>query len=333
MALTIQTKSTSRFLEPTPYLCLLTTLIVIIAAWLSIMFSQPILSSNVQVEEDEPVELKTVELKSDGLGALRINVEASIPTNRWLTYELQLVDEQGNLVASALKEAWKESGTWYEDGESGTWQEEDLIGGLDVRPTQKDAQKLTISLAVLDYTDTSGREIDQPVNFRVNINNGVIDSRYLWLGFFATSILTGLSFLAVGNSGKTAFRKWIGDSDVGERGIVGGSDNLIQVTVDVKADETCPSELDVNLWVYDGYGEEIYTCILPMTVSYITDDGEIDSAKGKVQKYFILEKRGSYRFYVEVTPDRPVDRTEIIVKEKVSTNLPIEVVIIGNLGT
>jgi hypothetical protein len=333
MALTIQTKSTSRFLEPTPYLCLLATVLVIIAAFLSIMFSQPILSNNVQVEADEPVELKTVEVKSDGLGALRIDVKASIPTNRWLTYELQLVDEQGNLVASALKEAWKESGTWYEDGESGTWQEEDLMGGLDVRPTQKESQKLTISLAVLDYTDTSGREIDQPVNFKVNINNGVIDSRYLWLGFFGTSILTGLSFLAVGNSGQTAIRKWICDSDVGERGIVGGADNLVEVTVDVKADETCPSELDINLWVYDGYGEEIYTCILPMTVKYIRDNGTIDSAKGKVQKYLILEKRGSYRFYVEVMPDQPVDRTEIIVREKVSTNFPVGFVTISDSVT
>lgn len=131
------------------------------------------------------------------------------------------------------------------------------------------------------------------------------------------------------NSGKIAIRNWIADSDVGKRGIVGGADNLVEVGVYVKADKTCPSKLDVNLWVYDGYGEEIYSCILPMYVTYIKDDGKIDSASGQVYKYFILEKRGSYRFYVEVTPDQPVERTEIIVKENISTIYEVEVVEIG----
>lgn len=326
MAVTTQTKSTSRFIEATPYLCALTVLIVMIAACLSLAFSRTLLSSNVQVEPDEPVELKTVEIKPQLFGAWRIDVKASIPRNRWLTYELQLLDEQGNLVASALKEAWNESGTWQEDGESGTWQEDDLMAGLDVRSTEGKSEKLTIALAVLDYTDTSGTEIDQPVNFKVTIKTGAIDSRYLWAGFFGTIALTILSLMAVANSGKTAIGKWIGDSDVGERGIVGGADNLVELTVDVKADETCPEKLNVNLWVYDGYGEEIYTCVLPMTVTYTKDEGTIESAKGKVNKYFVLERRGSYRFYVEVTPDQPVDRTDIIVKEKVSTICDVEVV-------
>ena len=331
MAVSIQTQSTHRFLEPTPYLCLLATLLTIAAALLSLFFSQPLVSSNVQVEADEPLALTTVQVNPKQLGALRIDVKASIPTNRWLTYELQLMDEEGNLVASALKEAWKESGTWSESGESGTWAEDDLIGGLDVRPTKTEPQKLTIALAVLDYTDTSGQEIDLPVDFKVNIKNRAIDSRYLWAGFFGTICLSVLSFVAVKGSGNTAINKWIADSDVGERGIVGGNDKLVKVTVKVKADETCPAKLNVNFWLYDGYGEEIYSSIWPIDYFATTKvNDEIKSARGSVGKYFILEKRGSYRFYVEVTPDEPVDRTEIIIKEDVRTNCKVDLVQISD---
>lgn len=331
MALSIQTQRTHRFLEPTPYLCLLATILVILAALVSLFFSQPLVSSNFQVEEEEPLALTTVQVNPKELGALRIDVKALIPTNRWLTYELQLVDEQGNLVASALKEAWKESGRWSEGGESGTWAEEDLRGGLDVRPTKQEPQKLTIALAVLDYTDTSGREIDEPVNFKVNITNRAIDSRYLWGGFFGTICLACLSFVGVTGSGKIAINKWIFDSDVGERGIVGGKDSLVKVTVKVKADETCPDKLNVNFWLYDGYGEEIYSSIWPI-VSFMrtTVNNELKSARGSVGKYFLLEQRGSYRFYVEVTPDRSVDRTEIIIKENVRTNCKVELLQVGD---
>ena len=166
--------------------------------------------------------------------------------------------------------------------------------------------------------------------YKRQIKNRAIDSRYLWAGFFGTICLSVLSFVAVKGSGNTAINKWIADSDVGERGIVGGNDNLVKVTVNVKADKTCPKKLNVNFWLYDGYGEEIYSSIWPIDVRYIRDDGKIDSAKGTVQKYFILEKRGSYRFYVEVTPDRSVDRTEIIIKENASSNWGVDLVKIGD---
>ncbi|MEB3181417.1 MAG: hypothetical protein VKL59_20635 [Nostocaceae cyanobacterium] len=157
-----------------------------------------LISGDVQVSPQQITQIQPIELKRQIIGALSIDVTAKIPNNQWLTYEIQLTDNQGKLLAGGLKQAWHESGTWYEEGESGSWQEDDLQAGLDVRAQQP--EQVTIGLAVLDYTDTSGKDINQPVLFNLNVRNGVVDTRYLWPGIIGTIILTWLSFKATPGS-------------------------------------------------------------------------------------------------------------------------------------
>lgn len=326
MPVTIRTLRSRQFIEPGPYICLLATGLVILAWLVSLYLPNTLLHKRYRVEEGEPVRLESIQLKRELIGALRIDVRAIIPDNHWVTYEIQILDGQGNLLASALKPAWKESGIWQEEGERGTWQEEDLMGGLDVRLTKKD-EVVTLALAVLEYTDTAGREIYAPVPFWVTVKNRAIDSRYLLAGLFGTTSLSILSFLASYTTGNQVINKWVQDSELGGRAILGGSKKLVKVTVNVTADETSPSHLQVNLGINDGYGEQIYARSGRLTLHFQKDDeGDIEQANGSLCQYFLLEKRDSYGFYIEVTPDAPVELTQLNVREGFRSLGQVEVV-------
>ena len=322
--MTIQTQRTGRFIDPWPYVTLGATLLIFLALFGASSFQKTLLSTTVSASEDEPVRLEPLSLRRQLFGALRVEVKALLPANQWVTYEIQLLDRQGKPFASAMKQAWNESGTWYEEGESGSWQEDDVQGGLDVRAKQD--EMVTIGIAVLEYGDTSGKELDQPVQFELTVQNGVVDTRYLWAGLVGAICLTVIALYATPVTGKKAIAKTINDSDPSDRATVGGANRLVRVKVDVKADETSPRELEVRLFINDAYGEQIYTRSVPMRLSYQKENGKIQKATGCLQTFFILESRSSYGFHVEVLPDSPVDRTKLTVRDGSRTLKSVEVV-------
>jgi len=320
MPVSVQSSNTRRFVDHSVTISSLALIIIFIAGVGSIFLPQQVTEESVQVLPEESVQLPPITIQRRLIGALRIDVKALIPTNHWVVYEIRLYDDQNQLLASGIKEAWKESGVWREDGETGTWSESDLLGGFDIRLGEKKQEEITIAVAVLEYGETRGQVItNQPISFRVDVDNGVIDGRYLWTGFFGVLVMLVLNRLSVGTAGKTRIRKRIKDSDVGERVIIGGEDCLIRVTVNVKSDETSPQSLAVNLWLKDGTGEQIYSEQTPIKLNFRREDGEIEDARGKLEQYFVLTRRGSYGFYVEVTPDQPVDETTLIVTENAKT--------------
>jgi hypothetical protein len=322
MPVTVQTEKygTSRFIERTPFLPLLSVLVVLLALFLSIFFPEIIEQDRVQVQPQETVKLDSIRMERDPIGALRIDVKAILPSNTWVTYQIELLDPQGERLAAARKEAWRESGIWREDGESGTWSESDVLGGLDVRLGKEQQEDVTIAISVEEHGTKAGRLLEDPVPFQVIVEKGVIDTRYLIAGLFGTSAFSLLSLLSFRNTGKPAIRKQINDSDVGARAILGGHNSLIKVVVLIEADETSPPYMNVDLWVKDGQGKQIYSETLTARMRFDKDDnGEIQKAVDRVSKFFVLERRGSYGFYVEVRPDEPVDRTTLTVRENVKT--------------
>lgn len=333
MSVTIKPSTTKRFVERSVLISWLALLLIIIAAFASGLFSKQITNQMVSVSPKETVRLAPINLQRSLIGALRIDVKAIMPTNHWVVYEIQLYDNQNQVLASARKEAWRESGVWREGGETGTWSEADLIGGLDVQLGEKQQEEITIAVSVLEYGETGGKVLPaEPVSFRVDVKNGVIDTRYLWTGFIGALAMAILTTFSVGTAGQLRIRETINDSDVGKRAILGGEKTLIRVTVKVLADETSPSHLTVSLWLKDGMGEQIYSEQTQVKLNvHKEDDGEIEYAKGRLEQHFVLTRRGSYGFYVEVTPDQPVDQTTLMVKENVKTvsgNNPLKVITI-----
>jgi len=320
MSVTIKSSTTKRFVERSVFFSWLALLLVIIASFAGGLVSKQITNQMVRVSPQETVRLDPITLERRLIGALRIDVKAVMDFNRWVVYEIQLYDDQNQVLASARKEAWRERGGWREGGETGTWSEADLLGGLDVQLGKKQQEEITIAVSVLEHGETGGKVLqEQPVSFRVDVKNGVIDTRYLWIGFFGTLAMAILTSVSVGTAGRLKIREVINDSGVGERAIVGGEKALIRVTVKVLADETSPSHLAVSLWLKDGMGEQIYSEQTQIPLHFQGEEGEIENATGKLEQYFVLTRRGSYGFYVEVSPDQPVDQTTLTVKENVKT--------------
>ncbi|WP_159790583.1 hypothetical protein [Sodalinema gerasimenkoae] len=194
------------------------------------------------------------------------------------------------------------------------------IQALDVRAGQE-PETITLAINILDYTDTSGQPVeDESVRFMIRVWDGVIDTRYLLPGVIGTGGLACLCFLSAEHSNQRAIRNMIYDSDIGGRAIIGGDNNLVCCTLKIVADETSPRFLNVNLWLSDGYGENLYHQVTPVHLKFHKDaDGELYKTTGIFKQYFLLKKRGSYGVYIEVTPDEPVDITILTIREKMRT--------------
>lgn len=328
MAIRTQTYSTLRFIEPWAYLSVGAIGLVILAAIASVFIAKPLGSTTIEVSEDEPRQLQPIPVGQGNLGALRVDVTAMIPVGHWLTYEIQLLDQQNQVIAAGIKQAWHESGTWQEEGESGTWQESDLKGGLDVRATR--AEPITIAVQVLEYSTSSNQELDQPVTFQITLTQGAIDERYLWTGFWGTLLLAVLAFITTNLTGNRVINCSVNDSDIGDRALMGGANQLLELKLKVNADENARGSLKAQLFIKDGQGQQIYTRTLPIPLTFNRDeDSKIESATGQAKLLLILEPRSSYGFYLEVMPDRSVDSTQLTVREGVRTLRTVEVVTIN----
>ncbi|NMG58764.1 hypothetical protein E1H12_09565 [Geitlerinema sp. P-1104] len=322
------TKTTTyRFVDWSTYVAVFAIALVLLASIISPIFQRHIFNDRLEVKQGEVVEFKTWQLQPRLIGAMRIDVDASFNTNRWVTYELRVLDEEGNLIVSALKQAWAESGIWRQGGESGTWREKDVEAALDLRAEQ-DPETITLAINILDYTDTSGQPVeDESVYFRIRVVDGAIDTRYLIPGMIGTGGLALFCIFSTQTLGQDTITKIVFDSDIGGRGIMGGEDSLIVCKLKIVADETSPRFLDVNLWLTDGYGENIYHQVTPVSLIFHRDeDGDIEKTTGIFKQYFLLDKRGSYGVYIEVTPDEPVDETVLTVRENVQTLTGVSVV-------
>ena len=81
--------------------------LVFLALIISPIFKRSLVNQNITVNKGNPVKLKEFILKPQLIGALRVDVEARISNNQWVTYEIQLLDKQGKLIASGVKQAWR----------------------------------------------------------------------------------------------------------------------------------------------------------------------------------------------------------------------------------
>ncbi len=147
MPYTVEQIKSSRFREYSPYICLGTNIFLFLVLILHGFFAKTLVNKRIStavVEEETIAKLEPILLKPSLIGALRIDANAVIKNNSWLTYEIQLQNEQGNVLASALKPAWQESGRWREGGESGSWSEADLKGGIDLRLSRNQKEQKVI---------------------------------------------------------------------------------------------------------------------------------------------------------------------------------------------
>lgn len=325
MAVDTTQKVTGRFVDWSPIIAMGAAGVVMVAGILSGTSRTTLANTTVNAVPDQSVNLDPIQIAPRSMGALRVDVAAQLPSNRWVSYEVLLMDASGNVLGSAVKQSWRESGTWAEGGESGTWSDSDLNGGVDVRATA--GEMITVAILVLGYGDTKGNTLTDAVPFQVTVKNGVIDGRYLWVGFLSTLALAGISFLSAEQSGKPVITRSVGDSDIGGRAVVGGKDSLIKVRITTTTDETSPRQFRVDLMLKDENGEVLYEHGFPLQRQYRSED----VYRQTLTTYFVLRRRASCGFYVEVVPDGPVDSTRLVVYDQTKVRKPVNVIYVENI--
>lgn len=324
-----KTYKTRKFIEPAIVLRWFAFGVISLALVASWFMGQERLRKTVSVEPDaeDYVEVGSLSVSPTAIGALRIKAEANIPRNHWVTYELILLDRDGEVITSAMKEAWSESGTWSEDGETGTWEEDDLNAGLDIKLRQ--SETFTVAVSVLDYTTTSGQEVTDAVPIAVQVSTGVPYRLPLWWGWLVTVTLTWLTGRLIRSGcGRRAIFKTIPDSDIGSRGTLGGAFRLVQLQLEILSDETTPASLTPQLWIRNADGEDLYR----QSYTVIPNGSGTDRRKSTLDVYFRLLEKGSYGFYVEVVPDASIDRTTLTVWDGVKTVGAVTVTDIDNVA-
>jgi hypothetical protein len=327
MGETINTQKTGKFIDWWVHVAFGAFLLSFLTLIASPFFQRILLYKTVTATDDEIVKLEPVQFSTNSIGAMSIDAEAQIAANEWVTFEIQLLDQSGKIVAAGIKEGWRETGSWYEDGESGTYDESDTLGGMDVK-AKKD-EKLTVAIALLEYGTVQGTDIDKPVSFQVTVKSGVMDVGYFWFGTIGSFLLWLSTMIAAKKSGKKVINEKINDSDPTGRAIVGGENKLVRLKVEIEADETSPNQLEVCLFVNDAYGEQIFAESVLVNVNVQKENGKFQKATAKLNRYFVFPQAASYGFHVEVHPDEPIDRTKLIVKDGAKTLFPVEVLEIG----
>ena len=325
MTVDLQRDTTSQFIAWAPRVCDGALGLLVIAVLLSLVLPRQVLRERVTVAPDQVATLGPIAIPKSPIGAMRIDVKAQLPRNTWVTFEIQVLDAAGNVLASSLKPAWREFGTWQEDGESGTWSEEDTGGRFDIRRATLDAP-VTIAISSLEQGRVDGQPLNDTVTYRVTIRDRAIDRRFLWGGLVGVGILAVLSRKAVNSTEQVLAFKSIHDSDVSARRIMGGADKLVRMTITLACDETSPRSVTANVVIRDRYGDEIYKASPPIPLQFKREGGKIDSATGTCYLNYVIEPRASYGISVKVVPDGCVDRTTFSIVEGGKTAGPIKVV-------
>jgi hypothetical protein len=313
--------TTGRFIDRWAYLALGVFGLMVIALVTAAIWQKPLINRTLAVPIDSRTTLPPIPIQPSLWGALRVDVAAQLPTGEGATYDLQILDAQGRVIASAVKDAWSESGSWSEEGESGTWSEAELQAGLDLRASR--AEPITIAIGVQDHTTALGKPLDTPVTFKVKVDAGAIDDRYLWAGFIGTLCTSLLALLAVPTSGHRVIAKTLSGPEITQRATMGGPNRLLRLVVKVAGYNSCPSSVKLHLTIQDAEGTARFQDDIYLTINYTKNDGKITGANATYTAFILLEPQGSYGYRVAITPNESIKKTTLIVSEDARTLVPV----------
>lgn len=307
MPVTAETQLTARFIRRGFYLALLAILLVLAVFLNTRSINQTLYSKTILVAKNEPLTLTTVELAPSWLGTVKVEASALVPKNRQVTYAIQLLTPQGQLLHSTPQHAERRN----------------QKGSLDTRSVGFTQATASIAIAVLNYTDATGNELQQPIFLRVNIRKIELDSRYLWFGCLGIASL-GIISLATHKFSPTitAIRTSAANNAIEGRGVLGGPKQLVRVNLKLISNQKPTRRIEVTWCIVNEVGEIIYDSTLPVTLKF---NPKKALAIAKLERYFILSERGIYQFYVIAPPYEQIQRTILIVRDRARTFGPVKV--------
>jgi hypothetical protein len=317
----------ARFIDQWSYIAWGATGLIVVAMVFVNLWRKPLLRQTIAVTEAQPIQLAPIQIRPRTIGALRVQAIATLGNSEAASYEVRLLDAQGRVIAVAGKEVWADSGTWSEEGESGTWSEQDLQAELDIRARQNET--VTVAIALLEYTNTAGQDLNKPLVIAVAVDDGVVDDRYLAPGVWGCLILGVLSFMAVPTLGKSFVARDKGSNAIAKRTTLGGPDQLLRIILKVKGSNVPNENILVAIAISNGEGEQIYKNTRFITPSCNKETGKYHVSK-KLTEFVILSSRQSYGFHIDVIPKSSAYRTTLLVLENARTRFPADVTIVDD---
>ncbi|MEB3291860.1 MAG: hypothetical protein VKJ24_01745 [Synechococcales bacterium] len=321
---------TGRFISVAPYLCLCMSLVLLLVLMFSPSVGKTVFSRQVTVESEQPVTVGTLTLPPDRVGVLQVEAIALLPTNRWATYEIQLVNSREQLLLSAVKESWRETGSWQEEGQTGTWDEGDTTALLNFRPTQR-SEPIQVVIEVLELSDHTGKKVTETLPFSVTIRRDPLNVLPLWLGWFLTVGLTGLAFWTVPRSGRVILRavgSHLTDRPGGEIGVQEWGQvtahQLVRLSIEVQAPPRYSSPRVILMAkVLSPSGQELWCEKSGIDLNLVKRSTIPHHRQGFAEYFLLFEQSDSYQFLAQVQTAGQIEQVKLCVRDRVQTRMNV----------
>ena len=272
-------------------------------------------------------------------GAPRIQLTVRQPIDTSSAINVELLNINSDVVLSYYKDTWRQTGTWYEDGQSGTWDEQDSEISTEFRPGSTGQFRLRLSLE--DYlTIAKGGVNSRPqqgvLPVVVEIYSNTFNPGLLVTTSFF--LLLGIGFyLWFEYASKQSVSRVTREESVLTAAILCGDQALIKLSWSARYEEPDESILDspkgqvdcpFNLRITDAWG----TALLMRRESLHLDTFQIDEDeqgfRGEQSIYLRLKTTRRLTVRVEV-PDRlergalELERLSLDLTELTKTMKPV----------
>ncbi len=282
----------------------------------------------VTVPEEEAHTSAPFTLPSRAWGGVRLTADAQIDWNRWAGLQVSLIDAAGESLLDVVKEAWAETGTWREGGESGTWAESDRALEWHLRIAR--GEPVRLRLTVLETGAADGSPLTFSVPVRLRVTSGVVDMRLLGAALFLSTAFAVLATYAAGHGGRPVIVTRRTDSEVKGRAAMGGAGRLVAISVAGEVDEHAPAQVQVTIVVRAEDRRKVYEVTEAAPVTFHKDDhGTIEDGRFSVRLNLELPEAAIYGVDVEVSPHGPMENLKLLVRDGATTRGPVEVVTVA----
>lgn len=237
-------------------------------------------------------------LDAGPLGSPFLAVEARIPPDTNVGYQLELLDPAGQVVLDLSREGWRETGTWSEDGESGTYDESETGVPLLLRPSADGLHRLRLRLQELSGSD--GRPRTDPVAFEARLAPHRVNAPLLALTSAVGLVSSGCAWLALYGPIRRRHRLRSEEPRLGLRADLGPG--LVRLTLRARYEPDgggLPAQVTLCLRIRDGMGRTRLRREQPLTLRHSSVNGN-DVLTGQLVLHLRLPERCSLGLQVDV---------------------------------
>lgn len=272
--------------------------------------------------DDEPVLSRPFRLESGWLGSPSLELNAELPKDSSAVLNVSLLDGQGRTRLDLSKDAWREIGTWREEGTSGTYDESDAAVPLELRPDRAGDFRLRVVLDEL--LDAAGKPRTDPVMASLSVRNHNLDGGLLAGTSFVAALMVVLLWKSVyGDCRRRVVRVDEGAIDL--RLPVGGA-GLLRLSVQARyepreegGESPYPSATPLRLRLDDRLGRSRLDSDGTLDLRRSSNDGDVWWS-GSAEFLFRLGEPDNLRLRVELNETLPdvaaeLESLELVVED------------------